>query len=159
MNDASTKKKILNHLFKRTDQFSDKTTFSLFLPHGNILKPHPFLPWLKSVSPPRLPGKIEFILQISAQTLLPAQHYFPDHSQSPQISFILMFLYHYFFYHLTHQLWAIWSPGRYFTHLCTSINLCGMWMKTHTHTPPRILPASWECYINVYYCYYYYCYY
>lgn len=97
MNDASTKKKFLNHLFKRTDQFSDKTTFSLFLPHGNILKPHPFLPWLKSVSPPRLPGKIEFILQISAQTLLPAQHYFPDHSQSPQISFILMFLYHYFF--------------------------------------------------------------
>lgn len=56
--------------------------FSIFSSH-NILKSHPFFPWLKSASPPRLPGKIQFTLHISVQTIRPVRHYFPDNCQSP----------------------------------------------------------------------------
>ena len=72
-------------------------TFKLFSSH-NILKSHPFFPWLKSASPPRLPGKIQFILHISVQTILPVRHYFPDNSQSPPMrSLSYMFICHYLF--------------------------------------------------------------
>lgn len=103
--------------------------FSIFSSH-NILKSHPFFPWLKSASPPRLPGKIQFTLHISVQTILPVRHYFPDNSQSlPMRSLSYMFICHYLFIISPLHLWATWSQGRYFTLLCISVTCHGMWSE------------------------------
>ena len=103
--------------------------FSIFSSH-NILKSHPFLPWLKSASPPRLPGKIQFTLHISVQTILPVRHYFPDNSQSPpKRGLSCMFICYYLFIILPLQLRATWSQGGYFILLCISITCHGTWSE------------------------------
>lgn len=109
--------------------------FSIFSFRSDIIKSHPFLPWLKSASAPILPGTIQFILQISAQTILPAWHYFPDNSESPPTRILpYIFICHYLFIISPIQLWATWSQRRYFTHLCISITWHGMWSELVLNT-------------------------
>lgn len=102
----------------------------IFSPHTDVLKISFFSSWLKSASISGLPGTIvQFILQISAQTLLPVWHLVLYHSQSPQMRELSYMLTCHRFIISSIQLWATWGQGRCFSHLCISVIWHGAWSE------------------------------